>query len=91
MKQKPIMVSPSKSENICLAKYVMKTIKKHACMLNHVWLFVTPWSVAHQPPLSMRLLGRNTGVGCRFFLQGIFPTQELNPCLLCIHTEQADF
>ena len=23
--------------------------------------------------------GQNTGVGCRFLLQGIFPTQGLNP------------
>ena len=26
--------------------------------------------------------GKNTGVGCQFLLQGIFPTQGLNPCLL---------
>ena len=26
--------------------------------------------------------GKNTGVGCRFLLQGIFPTQGLNLCLL---------
>ena len=25
--------------------------------------------------------GKNTGVGCQFLLQGIFPTQELNPGL----------
>ena len=25
---------------------------------------------------------KNTGVGCHFLLQGIFPTQGLNPCLL---------
>ena len=28
------------------------------------------------------LPGKNTGVGCHFLLQGIFPTQELNPALL---------
>ena len=28
--------------------------------------------------------GRNTGVGCHALLQGIFPTQGLNPCLLCL-------
>ena len=28
--------------------------------------------------------GKNTGVGCHFLLQGIFPTQELNPYLLCL-------
>ena len=26
--------------------------------------------------------GKNTGVGCHFLLQGIFPIQESNPCLL---------
>ena len=26
--------------------------------------------------------GKNTGVGCPFLLQGIFPTQGSNPCLL---------
>ena len=26
--------------------------------------------------------GKDTGVGCHFLLQGIFPTQEPNPCLL---------
>ena len=26
--------------------------------------------------------GKNTGVGCHVLLQGIFPTQGLNPCLL---------
>ena len=26
--------------------------------------------------------GKNTGVGCRFFLQGISPTQGSNPYLL---------
>ena len=26
--------------------------------------------------------GKNTGVGCHFLLQGTFPTQGLNPCLL---------
>ena len=28
--------------------------------------------------------GKNTGVGCHALLQGIFSTQELNPCLLCL-------
>ena len=31
--------------------------------------------------------GKNTGVGCHFLLQGTFPTQGLNPCLL---SQQAD-
>ena len=28
--------------------------------------------------------GKNTGVACHFLLQGIFPTQDLNPHLLCL-------
>ena len=33
---------------------------------------------------------RNTGVGCYFLLQGIFPTQGLNPSLLCLLHWQVD-
>ena len=38
--------------------------------------------------------GKNTGVGCHFLLQGIFPTQELNLSLLhllCLWHWQADY
>ena len=50
--------------------------------LSRVLLFVTSGTVARQAPLSMGFPGKNTGVGCHFFLQGIFLTQRLNPCLL---------
>ena len=33
--------------------------------------------------------GKNTGVGCHFHLQGIFPTSELNPGLFCLLHWQA--
>ena len=48
------------------------------CVLSHfshVQLFGTLWIVAHQASLSMGFSRQNTGVGCHFFLQGIFPTQ----------------
>ena len=51
--------------------------------LSGIRLFVTPWIVA-----CVRLLrpwyfqDKNTGVGCHFLLQGIFPAQGLNPGLL---------
>ena len=49
--------------------------------LSCVRLFVTPWTVAHQAhPWTSP--GKNTGVGCHFLLQGIFPTQGSNPGLL---------
>ena len=49
---------------------------------------VTSNSLRSHGLYSARLLclwdfpGKNTGVGCHFLLQGIFPTQGLNPCLL---------
>ena len=33
---------------------------------------------------------KNTAVGCHALLQGIFPTQGSNPCLLCLLNWQAD-
>ena len=35
--------------------------------------------------------GKNTGMGCHAPLQGIFPTQGSNPCLLCLLHWQAGF
>ena len=35
-----------------------------------------PWFVVHQAPLSRDFLGKNTGVGFHFLLQGIFLTQD---------------
>ena len=50
---------------------------------NHVQLFVTPWTGAHQAPLSMGdSPGENTRVGCHALPQGISPTQGWNPHLL---------
>ena len=52
-----------------------------ACVLSHLWLFVTPWTVALQAPLSMDYPGKNTRVGCHFLLQGAYLTQESNLCI----------
>ena len=52
-----------------------------ACYLfSRVPLFATLRTVACQAPWDSP--GKNTGVSCHLFLQGIFPTQESNPCLL---------
>ena len=44
--------------------------------------FVTPCTVARQVLDPWESPGKNTGLGCYFLLQGIFPTQGLNPGLL---------
>ena len=44
---------------------------------------MTPWTAVHQAPLWESPI-KNTGECCHFLLQGIFPTQGSNPCLLCL-------
>ena len=51
----------------------------HVCVLSCVRLFVTLWTVALRP---WNFPGKNTRVGFHFLLQGIFPTQGSNLCLL---------
>ena len=48
---------------------------------NCVWFFETPWTVSPQAPCLSDSPGKNTAVGRHVPLQGIFPIQELNPCL----------
>ena len=63
----------------------------HAGMLSHfshVRLCATLWTVARQAPLASP--GKNTGVGCQFLLQGIFPTLGSNLRLLYFLHWQAD-
>ena len=50
--------------------------------INHVRLFVVPWTVAARLLCPWDFPGKKTGVGCYFLLQGVFLTQESNPRLL---------
>ena len=55
---------------------------KEGKSLSHARLFANPWAVACTKLLCpWDILGKNTGVGCHFLLQGIFPTQGSNPGL----------
>ena len=65
---------------------------KVACGLScfsRVQLFVTLWTVAHQASLSMGFSRQEYWSGLPFPIQGIFPTQGLNRCLLCLLHWQA--
>ena len=61
----------------------VKRVRQDTCMkvkvksLRCVRLFASPWTVAYQAPLSMKSSRQD------FHLQGIFPTQALNPGLPC--------
>ena len=50
-----------------------------ACVFRHVQLFVTPWTVAHQPPLSMRLPRQEYWSGLAFPPPGYFPDPGIEP------------
>ena len=54
-----------------------------------VGLFVTIWTVYHQVPQSIGFSWQNTGVDCHFLVQGFFPTQRSNSCVLCLLHWQA--
>ena len=68
----------------------MLGVRACVCVLSHVLLFVTPWTVPHQALLSIEFPGKNTGLGCHFLLQRVFLTQGLNPHLLCLLHWQAN-
>ena len=60
------------------------------CVLSHfsdVWLFATPWTIAHRLLCPWDPPDQNTGVGCHTLLQGI--SQWSNLCLLCLLRWQA--
>ena len=50
---------------------------------------VTLWTVAPRVLCPWDSAGKNTGVGCHFLPQGIFPTQGLNLRVLCLQHWQA--
>ena len=54
----------------------------HLCMLSHVWLFATLWTVAHKAPLTMGFPRQECWSGLPLPPLGIFPTQGLNLHLL---------
>ena len=64
------------------------------CVLNHfsrVQLFVTPWTVACQAPLSLGFSRQEYWSGLPCLLQKIVPTQGSNLCLLCLLHWQVHF
>ena len=65
-------------------------VRVRAYALNHVQLFATPWTVAHQAPLSMELSRQEYKSGLPFPSPGDLPDPGSNPCLLRLLHWQAD-
>ena len=77
-----------------MKSYQLSFLMTYACMLvlshfTHVWLFATLWTVAHQAPLFLGFSRQEYWSGLPGPPQGIFPTQGLNSCLLCLLHWQA--
>ena len=53
----------------------------HVSVLSRVQLFVTPWTVACQAPVSMEFSRQEYWSGFHALLQGVFLTQGSNPGL----------
>ena len=73
---------------VSLSGGVKRDCSKHntckSSLFCQVQVFATPWTVAHQAPLSMEFSRQEswTGLGNHSLLQGIFPIQGSNPGLL---------
>ena len=70
------------------------SLKFDMCMLSHlshIW-FCNPEECMWPTRLLClwNSLGKNTGMGCHFLLQGIFQAQGSNSCLLCLLHWQTD-
>ena len=68
----PSIQTPPHS-TVCVLSHsaVFDSLRSHGLKSSRL---LSPWDVS----------GKNTGVGCHFLLQGIFPTQESNCHLLCL-------
>ena len=56
-------------------------------LLSHVWLFVTPWTVAHQAPLSMGFSKQEYWSGLPFPPPGDPPDPEIEPVSLVLQAD----
>ena len=54
----------------------------HACMLSHVQLFATPWTVAYQAPLSMEFSRQEYWSRLPFPPPGALPYPRIEPVSL---------
>ena len=61
-----------------------------ACVLSHVWFFVTPWIIAHQVPLSLGFSWQEYWSGFPFPSPGDLPDPRIEPVSLasCAWTDR---
>ena len=64
---------------VCVCVHMHVHLSGHAFVLSHVRLFVTPWTVAHQAPLSMEFPRQEYWSGLPFFTPGDLLDPEIEP------------
>ena len=85
-KEKAVLPEGSPTCGVALPRWC-EMLSRFSC----VWLFAILWTIACQSPLCpWDSPGKSTRVGCNALLQGIFPTQGLNPSLLHLLHWQVD-
>ena len=83
------------SPQICIQRHqrvTMDVFVPHAtlCLVTQSCPTLQTWAAPTSLLCPWNFPGKNTGVGCHFLLQGISPTQGLNPHLFSLLHWQAD-
>ena len=76
-----LLSTPSTHTPTCACAHVDTQYKKslftmRVCVLSHLWLFATPWTEAHQSPLSMKFSRQEYWSGLLFPLPGDLPRDQ---------------
>ena len=68
---------------------VNKEQKDDVCVLSHVRLFMTLWTIAGQPLCPWDFSGKTTGMGWHYLPRGSFPPRDQTHifCVFCISRE----
>ena len=83
----PWIAARQASLSFTISQSLLKFMSIESVMLSHHLIICCPLLLLPSIFPSIRVLrpwnfsGKSTGVGCQFLLQGIFPTQGLNPGL----------
>ena len=76
--------------SLCVCACVRVCVCLCTCTLSHVWLFATPWTVAHQAPLSMGFSRQEHWRGLPFPAPGDLPDPGIKPGSLASPASQVD-
>ena len=76
-KNKFLWFKPPSSWYFVMAALENKCVCDH--LMSRVWLFVTPWTVSHQAPLSMEFSRQEYWSGLPFPIPGDLPNPKIEP------------